>query len=499
MAEQSILLECDIKSLDGFEKDAASLKALSIPEVSKRQPDLLYMIDVMVSTGGNLNSAYFMPSEIYKARSSIVGKAVDILHNEEQVVGHITGYAFLDKTGNPFDIDKLKETSGDQFDNQSFDVATSSVIYKMRFPEIADRIESRHFKVSMECFYRNIDIKVGSLIISAEEAMKAGLIEMVGGKVQIVDGSKKDIVPVYRVLRDIHFSGKGLVDKPANPDSLILEAAALKQKNLSQERVPIINLLDIESYRKMKQEKEKIEILSTAKETAIGLGRLGPLTTINKPENENLCVSFARHAVPGDDSDRSYEDAPPQETGNYCKLFGLGCPVGGMSSDYACWRNVFNRTMKDDIQNEIDALLSLREKLGIADGPSEDTIDKEESSLSIEKAIQDADEYLKKNSERIELSFEIEEGADSLPDSAYAYVERGPGGKKHGYLPHHNSKGGGTSNVNLDLPHLRNAFARVGQVKPHYGKISKEALVAKCEAHLNHHRSALKGDKKDSK
>lgn len=133
MAEQSILLECDIKSLDGFEKDAASLKALSIPEVSKRQPDLLYMIDVMVSTGGNLNSAYFMPSEIYKARSSIVGKAVDILHNEEQVVGHITGYAFLDKTGNPFDIDKLKDSSGDEFDNQSFDVATSLLFTKCAF------------------------------------------------------------------------------------------------------------------------------------------------------------------------------------------------------------------------------------------------------------------------------------------------------------------------------------------------------------------------------
>lgn len=515
VSEEKLVLECDIRSLEGFEKDKASLQALSIPEMSQRQPDLMYMIDIMVSTGANLNGAYFLPSEIYKARNTIMGKAVDILHEEEQVVGHITGYSFLDKNGSILDIENLRASSGDNFDNESFDVATSSVIYKLRFPEIADRIESRHFKVSMECFYRNIDVKVGNLIISAEEAMKAGLIEMVGNKVQVVDGRKKDVVPVYRVLRDILFSGKGLVDKPANPDSLILEAASI----IDEKNLPIINLMEIESYRKKKQEEGRIEILSTTnKESAVGLGRSSPLTTVSKTEHENQCVSFARHYTPGiDESNRSYVNNPESAKENYCKLFDMDCPVAGYSSDYACWRNVFNRTSREIVQNELDALVMLRKNLGVGDGLCEEEVDSEEMSMeaaiesasallvSIDEKIKKADDYLHKNSDRVKESFDAEylkdeeseaksrKSINALPDSSFAYVEHGPDGQKHGYLPHHTSKGGGTSNVNLDMAHLRNAFARVNQVKPKFGSISKEALVAKCKAHLNHHRSALKG------
>ncbi|MBI4573104.1 MAG: hypothetical protein HY713_07425 [candidate division NC10 bacterium] len=46
-----------------------------------------------------------------------------------------------------------------------------------------------------------------------------------------------------------------------------------------------------------------------------------------------------------------------------------------------------------------------------------------------------------------------------LPDSAFAAVETTPGGKKVRHLPHHDAQG------NLDVPHLRNALSRLGQVK----------------------------------
>jgi hypothetical protein len=53
------------------------------------------------------------------------------------------------------------------------------------------------------------------------------------------------------------------------------------------------------------------------------------------------------------------------------------------------------------------------------------------------------------------------------------------------------------ANVNLDLPHLRNALARANQVKP-VGKTSADSLKKKCMNHLNKHRSALKSESEKS-
>jgi len=47
----------------------------------------------------------------------------------------------------------------------------------------------------------------------------------------------------------------------------------------------------------------------------------------------------------------------------------------------------------------------------------------------------------------------------SLPDSAFAVVETTPEGRKIRHLPHHDETGA------VDLPHLKAARARLGQVK----------------------------------
>ncbi len=48
---------------------------------------------------------------------------------------------------------------------------------------------------------------------------------------------------------------------------------------------------------------------------------------------------------------------------------------------------------------------------------------------------------------------------ERLPDSAFAVVEIAGDGKKIRHLPHHNEQG------DVDLPHLRAALSRLGQVK----------------------------------
>lgn len=83
---------------------------------------------------------------------------------------------------------------------------------------------------------------------------------------------------------------------------------------------------------------------------------------------------------------------------------------------------------------------------------------------------------------------------NSLPNSAFAVIEpastKGETDNKNArHFPHHNDKG------ELDLPHLKNALARMNQIKPVTNSISKEELQNKASSHLEKHRSALEGEK----
>lgn len=70
---------------------------------------------------------------------------------------------------------------------------------------------------------------------------------------------------------------------------------------------------------------------------------------------------------------------------------------------------------------------------------------------------------------------------NELPDSAFAVVEVAPNGTKIRHLPHHDEDG------NLDLPHLRAALSRIGQV--HWLNPQSEAAGRR---HLEEHFKALR-------
>lgn len=92
-------------------------------------------------------------------------------------------------------------------------------------------------------------------------------------------------------------------------------------------------------------------------------------------------------------------------------------------------------------------------------------------------------------------------GDRSFPDAAFV-VERGAEKdargralQKYRHLPHH--KKGVTDpldNASVDLPHLRNALARVSQVKP--VKEDAAAFRRRATAHLRAHAKALLGEPK---
>lgn len=222
-------------------------KQLDLPENDQR--DLLFMSAILVSTGTNKNGATFLGSELIKARNSITQKALDIEHEEEKIIGHITSSVYMDQAGEVLNDEGMFEVLTNkeeeicskatvEYDNMDMDIGVVCIVYKDRFPEIAEEIEEGKWKVSMECYYEDYDIKIGDLIIPKESLASYDNIEdKVNKDLKLVlAGKTMGTSRVSRVLRNIRFCGVGIVENPANERSIIIESAANNIKNtLSKE------------------------------------------------------------------------------------------------------------------------------------------------------------------------------------------------------------------------------------------------------------------------
>jgi len=378
----------------------AQEKASILAFPDEKQQDLQYIRSILVSAGTNKNGAHFLPSEMLKAHNTVVNKAIDIEHEESKVIGHIYECAFLHKNGDSFDpmaIIKEYEAAGRNLDeNLDTDIAVAGVIHKMRFPEIADEISAGEWKVSMECYFRDFDIRIGNSIISRNEAMALGYDPdlLVRGFVKLKAGSKElGMHHVARVLRDITFSGMGIVKNPANPHSIILETAAHKEameKNTIEvdlERIDNLrgHKLEISSkgetqvveneeksdnlvkatpfsgdacadalYIEVDKETGGIKrILSSNKEEGAirfsGPGVKGPGTMSSWPDD--ICKSFKKRHTKFNALDQSEAQVLHE---HWCALFEEGCPVIGASAKAPeCLRNTKNQVTRDPVDTTI--------------------------------------------------------------------------------------------------------------------------------------------------
>lgn len=207
---------------------------LDLPE--NNQADLLFMSAILVSTGTNKNGATFLGSELVKARDSIKQKALDIEHEEQAIVGHIAEAMFMDFDGNLIDDEELYKEIAEaedaekvikKLDKMQMDIGIVCVVYKDRFPKIAKEIEAGDWKVSMECYYEDFDVKIGNLIVPKNLlANKTDVSSIVDRDVKLVlAGKSLGTAQVSRVLRGVRFCGVGIVKNPANERSIIMEAA----------------------------------------------------------------------------------------------------------------------------------------------------------------------------------------------------------------------------------------------------------------------------------
>jgi len=199
------------------------VKASSNPN----QVDLYYIKSVLVSTGWNKNDDVFDADQTWAARSTPEDKQFNFMHNENDIIGHITGSYVVDRNG-----EKIEAADNDV--PSQFDIITEAVIYNSwtnpenrdRMQKIISEIEEGKWFVSMECLFAGFDYAVqdqggnSRLITRSEEsAFLTKHLRAYGGTGEY-EGYK-----IGRSLRDISFSGKGLVSRPANPRSIILDSS----------------------------------------------------------------------------------------------------------------------------------------------------------------------------------------------------------------------------------------------------------------------------------
>ncbi len=146
-----------------LQKEVASV--INLPEGSDKQPDLSYFSAIFVSSGENLNHAYFLCSELVAAKDTVVSKAMDVEHEEQEIIGHIYSSAFTDGEGEPLSSIALASTEIATLDTKDMHIQIGSVVYKNRFPELSKEIANDEWKVSMECYYTDVGVIIGDMIV----------------------------------------------------------------------------------------------------------------------------------------------------------------------------------------------------------------------------------------------------------------------------------------------------------------------------------------------
>jgi len=222
ISSMSISSTCELEICDPFLLN----KPLRAVAENKNQMDLHYLKSILVTTGWNKNDDVFDKAEVWTARNTPSDKPFNYEHDQKQIIGHITGSKVIDEDGN----DVAEGVSVDELPKK-FHILTSAVLYKFwedpkkqeEMNDIISGIANNKWFVSMEALFNNFDYAmddgVTAKVIARNEktAFLTKHLRAYGG-----NGVFNNI-KIGRVLKNIVFSGKGLVRKPANPESIIFD------------------------------------------------------------------------------------------------------------------------------------------------------------------------------------------------------------------------------------------------------------------------------------
>ena len=207
----------------------ATIIAANDSDAIAESTDLYYLESVLVSTNWNGNDDVFLADATWAARDTPVDKQFNFMHDENDIIGHIIGSRVIDAEGNSISSDITEAPN-------SFDIITKAVLYnswtdpenRVRMENIIAEIKEDKWFVSMECSFAGFDYSViddlGNQSLVTRDNESAFLTK----HLRAYRGTGEyEGYKIGRALRDISFSGKGLVSNPANPRSIILNSKSI--------------------------------------------------------------------------------------------------------------------------------------------------------------------------------------------------------------------------------------------------------------------------------
>lgn len=297
---ESWLAQCNLASV-------AQKSPGKIPQVPQleNQKDLMKMVSILLSTGGNRNNDVFIPSEILPIRNTGAHKPVNNEHKPDQIIGHIIRTFATEKNGR-------RVPDGQKPKGKDFDITAESVIYKFLLPdkaeEIRDKAEAGELFVSVEVWFTAFDFLVGNKVIK-RTSETASILEpnlRINGGAGFFEGQK-----LSRVLRKMILGGMGVVADPANPESIIKSVASFNSEVVQdiEDKIIASNVLEENLYFDESKESTEIEIV-IEEEDNMG-DRINPEVL-----EEMTAVAAAVHAAgeAGDTQVESIEQPEAQAT-----------------------------------------------------------------------------------------------------------------------------------------------------------------------------------------
>lgn len=232
---------------------------------SRNRWDLFPICAILATSSWNKNLDVFTPPEMWMARHSSEDKPFNFMHDCSDIIGHITDNITVDSNMQVV----AENTPVDQLPG-IMHIVTKSVLYKFwdkaeqqeKINKLISEINTGKWFVSMECLFKDfayiLKDSSGSQKVLArnnETSFLTRKLKQYGG-----DGTYQGYT-IGRLLKDITFSAVGLVDNPANPDSIISIGFNEFFNNL--QTLGYITLEQLNKETCMAEIKESVATLST--------------------------------------------------------------------------------------------------------------------------------------------------------------------------------------------------------------------------------------------
>jgi hypothetical protein len=344
----------------------------SIAKNNINQPDLIHRYAILASVGWNANDDVFLREELFNARSTPVDKQVNYMHDELTIIGHMTESFVLDQSGNLIKAESMEELPN------AFDIGVGFVLYKLwedkersqLVNKVIAEIDSGNWFVSMECIFPNFDYSLidgnGNHKVVARNEQSSFLskhLRIYGGTGTYKD--KQGEYKVGRLLRNLFFSGKGIVDNPANKRSIILGQNFSSDANNKETKMDEVEKLKAENARLTSElaekskaavtkeiESAKAETLEVSKNLESTKAELEAAKAELKSANENVVKALAEAKEAKDKADEMDKECAKLKSevakaGRIAQLVKAGLDEAKANEIYTKWASATDEQFSD--------------------------------------------------------------------------------------------------------------------------------------------------------